>query len=986
MARFEVQARVIDLLGLQQIANCPTAISELFKNAWDAYAEKVMLDVYPDRDQAVLWDDGVGMTEEEVLHRWLVVGAAGKADLPASVDPPAGMTVRPIQGEKGIGRLAISTLGDTVLLITRSRRPQDSARPFVALLINWNIIHNEHLRLSDLEVPHFTFANLGDLESGIVHDMVADLRRALFSREQAYAWDGITDPAKRTRALDLRRHIVDQLQALKIDIAGVRQAERESSKEQGTIFCLFNLKPEFQKYVSRPKRDEEDDEPHNELVQLLSNFQNVFDSASEHLVTLVADIRRWDSQNRLLASLFEETTAFEPDDLRLYDHQIDVTFDHTGRFTGRLEIYGAPVALPDSDAQPTRSLSCGPFSLRLWYYQAKNQSRLDAEQWTAIDRKLRRFGGLMIYRDNLRVLPYGRPEFDWLRLEERRSKGAGYYFFSYRRMFGFVTITHHDNPQLLDKSGREGLISNAAYREFRQTLESFFLYISRQYFKKGTEFFDQKTQLTAERHRVEDERKRAADVRLALREEAAAKLTFLKDKAPEQMSLAFREGIENLDSMQRPEATDIADTLIRFENRIAQIEGTARLVIPRNISTRGDRQLTRLKHDHDVAFQEFSAARVALAHRFEDSVGERFPAALDVASRQRVHGQAYARALADIGKAYKALRDELDTQVQALALRLEELNTQLRGNVDQLFRTSEQGSGSSGLPEGKKLAGSVAEMAEAASASVAMLRQQQARLAAYLAGYFGDARDELLAAQTGEIEELREQVDRNLELVQLGLTVEIIDHDLNKLFLGIRATLARLLILLRSAPKAMRYLEDLRSSFHHLEQRFRQMSPIYRASYRIKSTIDGRRILAYCREFMGHELRTTGTSLEASASFAEFQIFEAEAVVLPVFVNLVDNAIYWLRGSTDKRVIFDRRGPVVTICDSGPGIHPTEFEEIFEPFVSNKPGGRGLGLYIARANLKRYGHEIWATDDPQYRVLPGACICIRFHPDVVGSE
>ena len=41
MARFRTRARTVDMLGRQQIAGIPTAISELFKNAHDAYADHV---------------------------------------------------------------------------------------------------------------------------------------------------------------------------------------------------------------------------------------------------------------------------------------------------------------------------------------------------------------------------------------------------------------------------------------------------------------------------------------------------------------------------------------------------------------------------------------------------------------------------------------------------------------------------------------------------------------------------------------------------------------------------------------------------------------------------------------------------------------------------------------------------------------------------------------------------------------------------------
>ena len=43
---FRTQARALDHLGREQIADCPTAISELWKNAYDAYARSVSLHLF----------------------------------------------------------------------------------------------------------------------------------------------------------------------------------------------------------------------------------------------------------------------------------------------------------------------------------------------------------------------------------------------------------------------------------------------------------------------------------------------------------------------------------------------------------------------------------------------------------------------------------------------------------------------------------------------------------------------------------------------------------------------------------------------------------------------------------------------------------------------------------------------------------------------------------------------------------------------------
>ena len=60
---FKTRARTIDHLGRGQIADAPTAVSELWKNAWDAYATNVSLNIFDGTPVvAAVFDDGVGMS------------------------------------------------------------------------------------------------------------------------------------------------------------------------------------------------------------------------------------------------------------------------------------------------------------------------------------------------------------------------------------------------------------------------------------------------------------------------------------------------------------------------------------------------------------------------------------------------------------------------------------------------------------------------------------------------------------------------------------------------------------------------------------------------------------------------------------------------------------------------------------------------------------------------------------------------------------
>src|SRR5271166_6242950 len=122
MAKFRARARTVDMLGRQQIAGAATAISELFKNAHDAYATRVEVDYYRPENLFLLRDDGIGMTLDEFQDRWLTLGTESKVGGEVLPYRPPGADERPIMGEKGIGRLAIARIGPQVLVMTRARR------------------------------------------------------------------------------------------------------------------------------------------------------------------------------------------------------------------------------------------------------------------------------------------------------------------------------------------------------------------------------------------------------------------------------------------------------------------------------------------------------------------------------------------------------------------------------------------------------------------------------------------------------------------------------------------------------------------------------------------------------------------------------------------------------------------------------------------------------------------------------------------------
>lgn len=88
----------------------------------------------------------------------------------------------------------------------------------------------------------------------------------------------------------------------------------------------------------------------------------------------------------------------------------------------------------------------------------------------SIRKDLDAIAGINIYRDGFRVLPYGEPDNDWLRLDIRRVQ-APTKRLSNNQITGYITITADRNPELHDRSNREGLDNNAAYSDLQNIMK-----------------------------------------------------------------------------------------------------------------------------------------------------------------------------------------------------------------------------------------------------------------------------------------------------------------------------------------------------------------------------------------------------------------------------------------------------------------------------------------------------------------------------------
>jgi two-component system sensor kinase FixL len=85
-----------------------------------------------------------------------------------------------------------------------------------------------------------------------------------------------------------------------------------------------------------------------------------------------------------------------------------------------------------------------------------------------------------------------------------------------------------------------------------------------------------------------------------------------------------------------------------------------------------------------------------------------------------------------------------------------------------------------------------------------------------------------------------------------------------------------------------------------------------------------------------------------------------------VMLNLIRNSVEALSSADRRELIIgshEANGHMVSVvvADTGPGLDEAVAKQLFQPFVTTKPKGMGLGLSISRSIIDAHGGRLWAT-------------------------
>jgi len=961
MAKFRTKARTVDMLGRQQIADASTAISELFKNAHDAYADHVEVDFFQSDSLLVIRDDGIGMTLEEFGSNWLVLGTDSKLAAPQGMQPYRLLKKpeRAIMGEKGIGRLAIALLGRQVLVLTRSARDGENDN-LVICYVHWGLFEQPSLNLDDIEIP-IKCISTGNLPSR--QDIVELLK-------------------ENTTNIKLLQKKFPQcnLQSILSDVADLQVDPQDFEKAVGGLSLAehksgthFYIAPANETILAEI-RLEQDRRNKNFTKYLLGFCNSTF--AEDGLPPVETAFRFWRTDSQF-EDLIGSREFFTKADLALSDQFVSGEIDEYGQFRGMVRVYDQEypdhiISWRDGGGKQT---ACGPFRVEFSHLHGnQRESMADPDDWARLNQKLSLIGGLYVYRDRIRILPYGNSDIDWLDIAMRHTKGMGYYFFAYKRIYGAVCLTKQSNASLQEKAGREGFQKDKAYRQFKNVLENLFLQLAADFFRKeaplGGYYQERKDEL--ERLAIASKKREQQTTTKRNILTAALDVFFSKtqESIPETEIAALRQHVQNrmkiASEISDPDyaSAELLDAEREANRKLAELRAT--YTIPRQ---RGVGLTKKLTGDWEAYKIEQARLNEEIFTPFVKEVGETLGAMAaqakiyidqrrrlkeliqNVADKQSASMKTEAAALRKTTRdtrratvntarsAMKELRDVIEEVNADLAHRdivdlqpeqVEEVRSKYEQRIDAVV-----------LRNTEKL-GSVRELL----AGITKGLEERVEISQL----------DMAEAMETELQSLREQTDTDEELVQLGLAVAVINHEFEAAIKMIRSQLRELRSWAKENDDLLPIYREIRTNFDHLDAHLNLFTPLQRRLYRKQIDIRGKEIVHYVRALFSVRLERHHIRFETTQEFLDSSVKSYPSTIYPVFVNLIDNFIFWLKDKAGERLIsMDCTNGVYHIENNGPPIHKRDIEAIFEQGFSRKPHGRGLGLHISKRILSKEG-------------------------------
>jgi signal transduction histidine kinase len=213
--------------------------------------------------------------------------------------------------------------------------------------------------------------------------------------------------------------------------------------------------------------------------------------------------------------------------------------------------------------------------------------------------------------------------------------------------------------------------------------------------------------------------------------------------------------------------------------------------------------------------------------------------------------------------------------------------------------------------------------------------------------------------------------ERDNTLMNLGVMAASISHEVRQPLTAIVSNSEAALISLKKSAEH----KLLRSTLNDIIDESERASEMLESIRALFGRSDEKRQAIDLNEIILDVMKARRRDLEEHRIIAQIELESALPHTMghggqlkEVVFNLVGNAIEAMAGIKKKRRVLrvstQARSPrtiAVTVEDSGRGIDPSRLDRIFDPFVTTKPKGTGLGLALSRLIVDHHGGRLAAS-------------------------
>lgn len=150
---------------------------------------------------------------------------------------------------------------------------------------------------------------------------------------------------------------------------------------------------------------------------------------------------------------------------------------------------------------------------------------------------------------------------------------------------------------------------------------------------------------------------------------------------------------------------------------------------------------------------------------------------------------------------------------------------------------------------------------------------------------------------------------------------------------------------------------------------FASVLSLYREGHEDFDEVDVNALVLETIRLMRNELVEHGIAVVTSLAPDLPPLMGSHRQLQEVLLNLIQNAIEAMTATTSRsrtisiatQPLDDSDSVLISVEDTGPGIDPKKLPSIFDPFVTTRVGGTGLGLGICKLVINRHGGRLSAT-------------------------